>query len=163
MPTRGIGVPGAVSVTVIVHVVVPPIGMGFGEQLIVVLVLREFALMDPQVLPEVTTRGGPENTVPMQIENPDCAKWGDGVKLVEQDEAVPEMGDKVHDDGSDVPVLELGQLTVPSGGVADPGLRSVNVAVQVVGLFTGTEFGAHTTLAFVARRTNWVVLVVAEK
>jgi hypothetical protein len=46
--------------------------------------------------------------------------------------------------------LLLLQLTVPVGAVADTGVLSVTVAVQVVGLPTGTVSGAQLTAVLVA-------------
>jgi hypothetical protein len=45
--------------------------------------------------------------------------------------------------------LLLLQLTVPVGAVADPGVLSVTVAVQVVGLPTGTVSGEQLTTVLV--------------
>src|SRR5439155_842092 len=48
-----------------------------------------------------------------------------------------------------VPPL-FAKLTVPVGAVAEPGVASVTVAVQLVGLPTGTEAGAQLTVVVVA-------------
>src|SRR5947199_7996207 len=45
-----------------------------------------------------------------------------------------------------VPPL-FAKLTVPVGAVAEPGVASVTVAVQLIGLPTGTEAGAQQTLS----------------
>ena len=50
-----------------------------------------------------------------------------------------------------VPALLLFQVTVPEGVRAIPGEVSVTVAVQVVGLFTGTVPGMQLTLVVVER------------
>jgi len=47
-----------------------------------------------------------------------------------------------------VPPL-FAKLTVPVGAVAEPGVASVTVAVQLVGLPTGTETGVQLTLVVV--------------
>src|SRR2546427_12698742 len=43
------------------------------------------------------------------------------------------------------------KLTVPVGAVAEPGVASVTVAVQLVALPTGTEAGVQLTAVVVAR------------
>src|SRR5437667_5431960 len=42
------------------------------------------------------------------------------------------------------------KLTVPLGAVAEPGVASVTVAVQLVGLSTGTKAGEQTTAVLVS-------------
>jgi hypothetical protein len=54
------------------------------------------------------------------------------------------------------------KLTVPVGAVADPGVPSVTVAVQLVGLPTGTVAGEQLTLVVVSCLTAVTVVVPLE-
>jgi hypothetical protein len=54
------------------------------------------------------------------------------------------------------------KLTVPVGAVADPGVPSVTVAVQLVGLPTGTVAGEQLTLEVVSCLTAVTVVVPLE-
>lgn len=58
-----------------------------------------------------------------------------------------------------VPVPLEPKVTVPVGTLIVPGLVSVTVAVQVVGLFTGTLGGTQSTLVMVARLVTLTVVV----
>ena len=84
--------------------------------------------------------------------------WGPlvvGVKLTAQlVETAPVVGlvlalPSVQLAAEKVPPLFV-KLTVPVGAVAEPGVASVTVAVQLVGLPTGTEAGAQLTVVVVA-------------
>src|SRR5439155_191068 len=86
--------------------------------------------------------------------------WGPlvvGVKLtVQLVETAPVVGlvlalPSVQLAAEKVPPL-FAKLTVPVGAVAEPGVASVTVAVQLVGLPTGTEAGAQLTVGSEARR-----------
>src|SRR5207249_1980112 len=89
-----------------------------------------------------------------------------GVKLTAQlVETAPEIGrapsrERVQLAAEKVPPL-FAKLTVPVGAVAEPGVASVTVAVQLVGLPTGTEAGAQLTVVVVACLSA-VTLVVPE-
>jgi hypothetical protein len=54
------------------------------------------------------------------------------------------------------------KLTVPVGAVAEPGVLSVTVAVQLVGLPTGTVAGEQLTLVVVSCLTAVTVVVPLE-
>jgi hypothetical protein len=58
-----------------------------------------------------------------------------------------------------VPALSLFHVTVPEGVMAVPREVSVTVAVQVVGLFTGTVLGLQLTLVVAER---WVTCIMVE-
>ena len=70
-----------------------------------------------------------------------------GVKVTEQLAELP-VPLSVQLAAEKVPPL-FAKLTVPVGAVAEPGVASVTVAVQLVGLPTGTETGVQLTLVVV--------------
>ena len=77
-----------------------------------------------------------------------CAPLAFGVKVTEQLAELP-VPLSVQLAAEKVPPLFV-KLTVPVGVVATPGVVSVTVAVQLVGLPTGTEAGAQLTVVVVA-------------
>ena len=77
-----------------------------------------------------------------------CGPTAFGVKLTEQ-LAEPPLPESVQLAALKVPPL-LVQLTVPVGVVAEPGVASVTVAVQLVALPTGTEAGEQFTVVVVS-------------
>ena len=76
-----------------------------------------------------------------------CAPLAFGVKVTEQLAELP-VPLSVQLAAEKVPPLFV-KLTVPVGVVATPGVVSVTVAVQLVGLPTGTEAGVQLTLVVV--------------
>ena len=76
-----------------------------------------------------------------------CAPLAFGVKVTEQLAELP-VPLSVQLAAEKVPPL-FAKLTVPVGVVGTPGVVSVTVAVQLVGLPTGTEAGVQLTLVVV--------------
>ena len=78
-----------------------------------------------------------------------CAPLAFGVKVTEQLAELP-VPLSVQLAAEKVPPL-FAKLTVPVGVMAVPGPVSVTVAVQLVGLPTGTEAGEQLTVVVVGR------------
>src|SRR5437867_2371106 len=141
--------PGVASVTVAVQLVGLPTGTETGVQLTLVVVPCLIAVTP--VVPELPS-------LALHAALPILIVWGPlvvGVKLTAQlVETAPVVGlvlalPSVQLEAEKVPPLFV-KLTVPVGAVAEPGVASVTVAVQLVGLPTGTEAGAQLTVVAVA-------------
>src|SRR5207244_353378 len=149
VPVGAVAEPGVASVTVAVQLVALPTGTEAGVQLTPVVVARVSS--DQTVVPELVACVVSPLYEAVIVLVPHAV----GVKLTAQRvetsplvESVPALPSVLPLPDA-LPILFV-KLTVPVGAVAEPGVASVTVAVQLVALPTGTEAGVQLTPVVVA-------------